>query len=154
MPENMRRDPFLLTAIGYVETVVPDHAIAAQRRTMVSDIVILPQYLEGLTGIEAYSHLIALFLLDRTEPSADLVGHPRGDSSLPLAGVLAMRGRSHPNPIGLAVVELLSRHANRLTVRRLDAYHGSPIIDLKPYDHYDSYTDIRVPDWFKTRARQ
>jgi tRNA (Thr-GGU) A37 N-methylase len=32
--------------------------------------------------------------------------HPRGRDDLPLTGVLATHGRTHPNPIGLAVVEL------------------------------------------------
>ena len=74
--------------------------------------------------------------------------HPRGRKELPLTGVLATRGRNHPNPLGLAVVELLERNANRLKVRRLDAFNGTPIIDIKPYDPYDVFPDIRVPDWW------
>jgi tRNA (Thr-GGU) A37 N-methylase len=32
--------------------------------------------------------------------------HPRGRDDLPLTGVLATHGHTHPNPIGLAVVKL------------------------------------------------
>jgi tRNA (Thr-GGU) A37 N-methylase len=53
--------------------------------------------------------------------------HPRGRDDLPLTGVLATRGCTHPNPIGLAVVELFGEKGNRLKVRRLDDYNG-----LKP----------------------
>jgi tRNA (Thr-GGU) A37 N-methylase len=77
--------------------------------------------------------------------------HPRGDDALPLTGVLASRGRGHPNPIGLAVVDLCKVDRLRLTVRRLDAYDGTPVLDIKPYDRYDAYTDIRVPEWLRLR---
>lgn len=140
-----------LTSVGTVETDVPNHEISARRRQLISEVVVWPEYLPALTGIAAYSHLIVIFLMDQSEPNPALVGHPRGDSGLPLAGVFAMRGRARPNPIGLAVVDLVAVHGNRLRVRRLDAYHGTPVLDIKPYDHYDSYTDIRVPEWFTAR---
>ena len=149
--ENRR---FEYVAIGYVETTVPDDDIARRRRELVSDIVLRSEYADGLRGIEAYSHLIVLFWMDRVVERKDLAGHPHANPALPLTGVFAMRGRTRPNPLGLAVVELVARHGNRLTVRRLDAFNGSPVIDIKPYDHYDSYTDIRVPAWFAQRAQQ
>jgi len=139
--------------IGFVETDVADEDVARRRRTIVSDIVIAEPYAGALNGIEDYSHIIVLFWMDRAPPFSDLLVHPRGDQTLPPTGVLASRGRSHPNPVGLAVVELVSRNAHRLTVRRLDAYHGTPVIDIKPYDDYDVYPDIRVPEWFQQRAR-
>jgi tRNA (Thr-GGU) A37 N-methylase len=40
------------------------------------------------------------------------------------------RGPQRPNPIGLAVVELLKRDRNVLTVRALDAYDGWPVLDI------------------------
>ncbi|MEQ8231975.1 MAG: tRNA (N6-threonylcarbamoyladenosine(37)-N6)-methyltransferase TrmO [Gammaproteobacteria bacterium] len=138
--------------IGHVHTSVPDDDIARRRRELVSVVEILPAYADGLTGIEAYSHLIVLFWMDRATAPAGMRCHPRGDTTLPEVGVFAARGRNHPNPIGLAVVELLARNDNRLTVRRLDAFDGTPIIDIKPYDHYDSICDPRVPDWFRRRA--
>jgi tRNA (adenine37-N6)-methyltransferase len=90
--------------------------------------------------------------MDRARSSGVLRVHPRGDETLPLTGVFAARGRNHPNPIGLAVVELLERDGPHLTVKRLDAYDGTPILDIKPYDHYDVFTEIEVPAWFRERA--
>jgi tRNA (Thr-GGU) A37 N-methylase len=37
-----------------------------------------------------------------------------------------------------------------LTVRALDAYDGSPVLDIKPYDDYDVVTSLRSPPWWKT----
>jgi len=62
--------------------------------------------------------------------------------------VFCARGRERPNPIGLAVVELLKRNKNVLTVKALDAYDGSPILDIKPYDQYDAVTGLRVAAWW------
>lgn len=142
---------FKIRPIGHVETDVADDEVARQRRTMVSDILIFDEYAAGLKGIEAYSHIIVLFWMHRVERSSKQVVYPRGNTDLPLTGVLASRGRGHPNPIGFAVAELIERDGQRLKVRRLDAYHGTPIIDIKPYDQYDVFTELRMPQWFNER---
>jgi len=142
-----------LAIIGRVVTEVADDEIARRRRELVSRIEVDPHYADALLGIEAYSQLIVLFWMDRARPLQSLTVHPRGDPQLPLTGVLASRGRAHPNPIGLAVVDLVARNGTALEVRRLDAWHGTPVIDIKPYDHYDVFPDPRVPDWFRQRLR-
>lgn len=140
-----------LDPIGTVNCDVPDDQIGRRRRTLESTIVIEDRFRDALLGIEQYSHLIILFWMHRISGSASLQVHPRGDSALPMTGVLASRGRGHPNPVGLAVVDLIAVDGCRLRVRRLDAYHGTPVIDIKPYDHYDVYTDITVPSWLLAR---
>lgn len=140
-----------MSPIGTVVCTVPDDEIGRRRRTLESTIVIDEQYRDALLGIEHYSHLIILFWMHRVTAPSPMQIHPRGDTNLPLTGVLASRGRGHPNPLGLAVVELVNVEETRLVVRRLDAYDGTPVVDIKPYDHYDAYTDIRVPDWLLAR---
>lgn len=152
-PANLD-DPVLagpLRVIAHARTAVADADVARSRRGIESDLVVLPRWVAALDGIDDYSQLIVLFWMDRAPPMAELRTHPRGDPTLPLTGVLASRGRAHPNPIGLAVVDLLYRRGNVLRVRRLDAYDGTPIIDIKPYDHYDVFPDPRVPAWFRAR---
>ena len=82
------------------------------------------------------------------QKSGGLTGHPRHRTDLPEVGVLSARGSQRPNPIGLAVVELLKREGSVLTVKALDAYHGTPVLDIKPYDSYDAISGIRVPEWW------
>lgn len=89
-----------------------------------------PPYDEGLAGIDGFSHLIALYWLDRSRRDV-IVQHP---SHRPApAGVFALRSPVRPNPIGLAVVEVLRREGNRITIRAIDCADGTPLIDLKPY---------------------
>ncbi len=140
--------------IGHVRTRVANDEIAHARRRMESDIVLLPELAPALDGIEEYSHLFVLFWMDRIDPASFMPRvHPRGRDDLPLTGVLATRTRHHPNPIGLAVVELLQRRQNTLRVRRLDAYDNTPVLDIKPYDDYDVFSDIRLPGWWPGQRR-
>ncbi len=135
--------------IGHVEHTVADEEVPRRRHELVCDVVLSPELAPALDGIEDYSHLFVLFWMHRLagEPCRLRV-HPRGREELPLTGVLATRSPHRPNPIGLAVCELLERQGNRLTVRRLDAYNGTPVLDIKPYDFYDRVEQPRVPEWW------
>jgi tRNA-Thr(GGU) m(6)t(6)A37 methyltransferase TsaA len=145
MPETI-----VVRPIGYVRTDVPDEEIRHRRREIRAEIVLDEDLAPALDGIEDFSHLFVLFWLHRVPPEETQRRkvHPRGRTDLPLVGVLATRGRSRPNPIGLAVVELLGRSGSVLQVRGLDAYDGTPVLDIKPYDSYDVVPHPRVPAWW------
>jgi tRNA-Thr(GGU) m(6)t(6)A37 methyltransferase TsaA len=85
---------------------------------------------EGLTHIEGFSHLYVLWVFDRVE-GYELMATPPNDTIA--HGVFATRAPRRPNPIGLTVVELLSREGSHLLVRGIDMLDGTPILDIKPY---------------------
>jgi tRNA (adenine37-N6)-methyltransferase len=91
---------------------------------------ILPEFEEGLTDIEGFSHLYVLWTFHRSE-GWELLGTPPTDTRP--HGVFATRSPRRPNPIGLTVVELLVREGPRLRVRGVDMLDGTPILDIKPY---------------------
>ena len=91
---------------------------------------ILPKYEIGLTDIEGFSHLIVLWVFDRSG-EYELIGKPPTDSRP--HGVFATRSPRRPNPIGLTVVQLLRRESRKLYVRGVDMLDGTPILDIKPY---------------------
>jgi tRNA (adenine37-N6)-methyltransferase len=91
---------------------------------------LLPDFEEGLTDIEGFSHLFVLWVFDRAAGYDLLVTPPMATRP---HGVFATRAPRRPNPIGLTVVRLLSREGPRLHVRGVDMLDGSPILDLKPY---------------------
>ena len=66
-----------------------------------------------------------------------------------MLGVFATRSMFRPNPIGLTIVELIKVEKNKLTVRGLDAFNLTPVIDIKPYDFWDANLEIQVPEWWK-----
>jgi tRNA-Thr(GGU) m(6)t(6)A37 methyltransferase TsaA len=91
---------------------------------------IQPEFEEGLRDIEGFSHLFVIWLFDRSQ-GCSLVGTPPSDDRP--HGVFATRSPRRPNPIGLTVVELLSRNGPVLQVRGVDMLDGTPILDIKPY---------------------
>lgn len=116
-----------------------------------SRVKIFPEFCVGLQGLNNFSHLIILYcfhLRDKEEERRTLQVVPRRHPGAPQVGVFASRSPSRPNPIGFCVVELTKIEDCTLLVRGLDAFEGSPIIDIKPYiPRADSIPGARVPEW-------
>ena len=91
---------------------------------------VLPEFGLGLTDIEGFSHLIVIWIFDHSQ-GFELLGTPPSDNRP--HGVFATRSPRRPNPVGLTIVELLSRDGTRLHVRGVDMLDGTPILDIKPY---------------------
>ena len=91
---------------------------------------ILAEFESGLMDIEGFSHLYVIWTFDRAD-GFDLVAHPPTDDRP--HGVFATRSPRRPDPIGLTVVELLSREGRNLRVRGVNMLDGTPILDIKPY---------------------
>lgn len=112
---------------------------------------IFSEFCAGLKGIADFSHLIVLYwihLRDNEDERRTLLVSPRRHGANVEVGVFASRSPSRPNPIGLCVVELIRVEGCKLVVRELDAFEGSPIIDIKPYiPRADAVQNARVPEW-------
>jgi tRNA (adenine37-N6)-methyltransferase len=122
---------FQFQAIGYVENEFQEPTKPDTLSISPSHIVLAPDLLEGLTGLEPGMALLVVFVFHRAE-GYDLLQHPRGDRGRPKRGVFALRSPNRPNPIGITEVELLAIEENVLIVRGLDALDGTPVLDLKP----------------------
>jgi tRNA-Thr(GGU) m(6)t(6)A37 methyltransferase TsaA len=91
---------------------------------------IAAEFEPGLTDIEGFSHIFVIWAFHQSD-GFQLLGKPPIDDRP--HGVFATRSPRRPNPIGLTVVQLLSREGARLHVRGVDMLDGTPILDLKPY---------------------
>jgi tRNA-Thr(GGU) m(6)t(6)A37 methyltransferase TsaA len=91
---------------------------------------ILPEFEQGLTDIEGFSHIFVLWEFHRSG-GFELLGSPPFDDRP--HGVFATRSPRRPNPIALTVVELRRRDGSELHVRGVDMLDGTPILDIKPY---------------------
>lgn len=99
----------------------------------VSEIEIFDEYSDGLYRLDESKEIIVLFVFDRNVGKGfKHILHPKGDESVPVVGVFASRSPFRPNPIGMTQVELLSVEGNILKVKGLDAFEGTPVIDIKP----------------------
>ena len=124
-----------MTPIGYVRSPYTDTSQVPKglgaKHDAEGELEILPEYEAGLTDIEGFSHLIVVWVFDRSG-AAELCGKVPSDDSRP-HGVFATRSPRRPNPIALTAVELLGREGRRLQVRGIDMLDGTPILDIKPY---------------------
>ena len=132
---------YKLKFIGVVESAGENEA----------EVRIFPEFCDALDGIDDFSHVIILYwihLRDNEKERSILQVVPRGRSNGVKVGVFACRSPSRPNPIGLCVVKLIKVEDCVLTVKGLDAFEGSPIVDVKPYiQRRDAVPKAYTPEW-------
>ena len=116
-------------------------------------IIVDKQYQPGLLGLEGFSHVYVFWWFDRNDSPdkrAVLQVHPRGNRKNPLTGVFATRSPARPNLIALTLCKVVSIQENAIEVEKMDAFPGTPVLDIKPFiPGYDSTTDAKVPDWLR-----
>jgi tRNA-Thr(GGU) m(6)t(6)A37 methyltransferase TsaA len=142
------QEKITLKPIGFVRTEAVGDEVKDRNRT--SQIIIECELAEALKGISEFSHLFVLFWLNKISrrEKKTLKVHPRGREDLPLLGIFATRTNLRPNPIGLTLAELVKVEDNILTVRGLDAFDWTPVLDIKPFDFWDTAKDAKVPRWW------
>ncbi len=114
-------------------------------------IEIFDDYTDALLGLGGFSHIVVLFWFDQNDTAEKrrvLQVHPRKDSRNPLTGVFATHSPQRPNLIGLTVCKILSIQGGSIEIEDIDAFDGTPVIDLKCYiPTSDSEKNVRLPDW-------
>jgi tRNA-Thr(GGU) m(6)t(6)A37 methyltransferase TsaA len=137
-----------LTPIGFVKTSTLPNQV--KKRQHISEIILRPDLTPALNGLDEFSHIFVIYWLHdvTAQQQQTLKVRPRGRRELPLLGVFATRTPLRPNPIGLTIIELIGVERNVITVRGLDAYDGTPVLDLKPVDPWDTDLKLRVPEWW------
>jgi len=93
-------------------------------------IEIFPEYAEGLTDLDGFSHITLLYHLHRST-GYSLRVRPFLDRME--RGVFATRAPRRPNPIGLSTVRLVRIEGSVLYILDLDIIDGTPLLDIKPY---------------------
>lgn len=131
---------FSLRPIGRVEVAQGKAAIR-----------IFDPYAEGLLGLDQWSHVQVFYWFDKNDTPDKrriLRVHPRGNRENPLTGVFACRSPFRPNLIALSLCRITAVEGSVVRVDAIDAFDGTPVLDLKPFTPADAATgDVRVPDW-------
>jgi tRNA-Thr(GGU) m(6)t(6)A37 methyltransferase TsaA len=141
--QNKEKCTFKLKSIGKVVTNESEGSFYLQ---------IEEAFRDGLKSLDQFSHALVFWWadkMDRDEYRCIIT------AELPYAqgvevGVFACRSEYRPNPIALTIVPILNINETDglVVIPWIDAFDGSPIIDLKPYIPIcDRIRDIKVPDW-------
>jgi tRNA-Thr(GGU) m(6)t(6)A37 methyltransferase TsaA len=121
-------------------------------------IEIFDEYADGLLGLEGFSHIFVFYWFDQNDTSEKrktLQVHPRKDPSNPLTGVFATHSPLRPNPIALTLCKIVAITGNIIEIEKIDAYDGSPVIDIKCYVPASvEDKDVRLPDWIKVHREE
>lgn len=138
---------FKLKAIGMVRSEIKQRG-RRDAKEIISEIVIDPEFADGLDNLDEFSHAVIIFYFHETRKPAPMKVRPKYRSEPTPVGVFASRSPDRPNPIGKTNVRLLERRGSVLRVQGLDAIDGTPVIDIKPYiPGVDTVPDARVPKW-------
>jgi tRNA-Thr(GGU) m(6)t(6)A37 methyltransferase TsaA len=121
------------TAIGMIHSAFKDRK-STPIQGVFSDaegtVEIFPEYAEGLSDLEGFSHIFLIYHFHEAGPPRLRV-HPFLDRQE--RGIFATRHHDRPNAIGISIVELVSVNKSFLRVRGVDILDGTPLLDIKPY---------------------
>ena len=106
---------------------------------------------DSLTGLAEFSHIEVIFQFHQIA-DADPVRstrHPRGNPDFPKVGIFAQRGKDRPNHLGATICKVVAVHEYTVKVRGLDAFDGSPVLDIKPVmqEFVPERNEIGQPQW-------
>jgi tRNA-Thr(GGU) m(6)t(6)A37 methyltransferase TsaA len=147
-----------LRPVGVVKTSSSNDDVREKREEVESTIEVFTEFQEALEGLDGFSHIFVLSFLDklRSEQVGPLKVKPRRLlrkgftlEELPLVGVFAIDSPTRPNPIGLSLVKLLKIDGNRVSVRGLDCFDGTPVLDIKPYRGDYRAEAYELPEWYR-----
>ena len=140
-----------------VEEVSPEtsytvHPIGrVEKKGETTRLVLFDRFADGLLGLDGWSHVNVFWWFhknDTPQKRGILRVHPRGNQKNPLTGVFATRSPVRPNLIALTVCKIVSVEGSVVTLDKIDAFDGTPVLDLKPLIPPDAPKDgVGVPDW-------
>jgi tRNA-Thr(GGU) m(6)t(6)A37 methyltransferase TsaA len=91
------------------------------------------EYLPGLRQLDAYRYIYVVYFMDKIiSPPADLLVTPPWAGGYEV-GLFASRSPQRPNPIGLSIVEIKAIEGSDIIISGIDAFNGTPLLDIKPY---------------------
>ena len=154
----------MLGMAGYVTKTLAEEALPAsdpsyklvpigkiEIKDKVMGVRLSDTYADGLLGLDQWSHVQVFYWFDKNdtpEKRKVLRVHPRGNKENPLTGVFACRSPFRPNLIALTVCRIVSITGSFVQLETIDAFDGTPVLDLKPFTPSDNPSkDVKVPDW-------
>lgn len=115
-------------------------------------LAIEPEFRPALQLLDQFSHILVVWWADQHDNLSSrsiLVTHPPYQPDQEV-GIFATRAEYRPNPIAITVCKLenLNITDGILKITNIDAYDGTPVLDLKGYYPVcDRVEAFRVPGW-------
>jgi tRNA-Thr(GGU) m(6)t(6)A37 methyltransferase TsaA len=133
-PASSAGAAYEIRPVGHVESPLVDRASAPKQGFEGAPqawLVFHPDVTEGIRDLAVGAEIFVLTWLHQARRDV-LAVHPRDDPRNPETGVFSTRSQDRPNPIGLHRVTIAAVDGLRVLVRDLEAFDGTPILDVKP----------------------
>jgi len=95
-------------------------------------IIVDKEFSEGLLELEKFNYIYVVYYLHRKTGTLSMLVTPPWANGKQV-GVFASRSPIRPNSIGISVVRVKRIVGNEIFISGLDAYDGTPLLDIKPY---------------------
>jgi tRNA-Thr(GGU) m(6)t(6)A37 methyltransferase TsaA len=95
-------------------------------------IEIYPEYQNALKALELFEYIIVIYHFDKAGEWNSTVRPPASNPEYTF-GLFATRSPNRPNPVGIATIKLEKAENGILYVSGVDAFDGTPVLDIKPY---------------------
>lgn len=111
------------------------------------------KYLPALQALDGFSHLNVIWWFSDydDEELRTMLEAPQPYKKAPeIMGIFATRSPVRPNPIALTAVQVINidYETGVIQIAYIDANHGSPVLDIKPYTpSLDRVETPGVPEW-------
>lgn len=147
----MKEKEIKMKPIGYVR-VEGDDPINADFYLDIHE-----QYRSALKALDKFSHVIVLWWAHENDTQEIREQHkwstiPAYGENPKETGIFATRAEYRPNPIAITTTSILSvdQKKGEVKVGGLDAFDGTPIVDLKAYFPIcDRIRDCHIAPWLK-----
>jgi len=135
MAEHSEDQTFPVKPIGEVRSPYKTKGDAPfqgrMRNETEMEIVLYPQYKEGIGDTGNLTHLIVLVWFSQAKGENLRVMTPWSKERKPL---FQTRSPNRPNPIGFEIAEIVSVQDGVIRVKGMDTLDGTPVLDIKPYN--------------------
>lgn len=129
-------DNIVYHPIGYFDTEYTTKTGAPRQGTLVPEgkgrIILKPEYRDALDFVNWFEYIIVLFHFHLVQGWESHVEPPASNHEHDF-GLFSTRSPKRPNPIGFSIIKLEKISGDTLFVSGIDAFDGTPVLDIKPY---------------------
>lgn len=122
--------------IGVFHTPYTPETGAPRQGILISEtrgtIEIFPPFHNALKNVDSFEYIIVLFHFSEVERWEPTVNPPSSTEDHDF-GLFSTRSPKRPNPIGFSIVKLERIENGILYISGMDAFEGTPVLDIKPY---------------------
>lgn len=134
--QEVKKQQVIYNPIGVFHTYYTPETGTPRQGILMPDvkgkIEIYPEYQNALKSLELYEYIIIIYHFDKAGKWQDTVEPPASNPELAF-GLFATRSPNRPNSIGIATIKLEKIENGILYVSGIDAFNGTPVLDIKPY---------------------